>query len=67
MVPWFVVWCDGKLAGGYQCMHSGASAVLPHMIRLGPMAPAERMLSVIRCGKCGYKGASFQHPTWGRD
>lgn len=64
-VPWFVIWCEGKLPGGYQCMHSGASAVVPHMIRLGPDASIYRMLAAFRCTECGHKGASMMHPSWG--
>lgn len=61
------VWCDGAMPGGYQCNHHAPFAVAPFVIRFGPMAPAERMLTVMRCGKCGHKGASFQHPSWSRD
>jgi hypothetical protein len=66
-VPWFVIWCEGRLPGGYPCLHSGASAVVPHMIRLGPNAPISQMLSAFRCTKCGHKGATMMHPSWGRD
>jgi hypothetical protein len=65
-VPWVVIWCEGRLPGGYPCLHSGAAAIVPHMIRHGPAAPISQMLACFRCTKCGHRGVSMMHPSWGR-
>jgi hypothetical protein len=46
---------------------SRPGGVVPHMIRFGVDAPIWRMLARYRCTRCGYKAASMQHPSWGRE
>jgi hypothetical protein len=65
-VPWFVIWCEGRLPSGYQCMHSGASAVVPHMIASEGMRRYPECSPPSTVRKCGHKGASVMHPSYGR-
>jgi hypothetical protein len=65
-LPWVVVWCEGRVPGGYPCNHHAPFAVVPYIIRYGPTAPTYRWLKALRCSKCGHKGASLQYPSFGR-
>jgi hypothetical protein len=47
-----------------KCLHRAPMALVPLIIRWGAETSSDRLRQSARCTKCGYKGATLQHPGW---
>jgi hypothetical protein len=54
---WTWVYCE-------KCLHHAPMALVPLIIRWGADTSSDRLRRCARCTKCGYKGATLQHPGW---
>ena len=54
---WAWVYCE-------RCQHHSPVAFVPLMIRCGADASSDKLRRCARCGVCGHKGATLQHPGW---
>jgi len=57
---WFWFHC-----GRQGCTHHTPVAIAPFVIRWGPDASSDMIRNSLRCTKCGFKGGSMIHPSWG--
>jgi hypothetical protein len=48
-----------------RCRRRTPMALTPLIIRWGPDASSDLFRRSARCGCCGHKGATLQHPSWG--
>jgi hypothetical protein len=58
--PWLWVNCTNA-----RCLHKAPMALVPLIIRWGGDASSDRLRACARCTRCGARGASLQHPSWG--
>jgi hypothetical protein len=54
---WWWLVCGG-------CMHFQPIAIVPLIIRWGPLEEVDRLRRSARCGICGHKGATLSMPSW---
>jgi hypothetical protein len=47
------------------CSHHAPQALAPVIIRWGPDTSGDVLRQRARCTRCGVKGATPMHPTWG--
>ena len=57
---WLWVICDRYP----YCGHRAAMAIAPAVIRWGADASSDILRQCARCSRCGYRGATLQHPGW---
>jgi hypothetical protein len=48
-----------------RCLHKTPTAIMPYIIRWGAEASSDRLRASARCSRCGARGATLQHPSWG--
>jgi hypothetical protein len=58
--PWLWVHCANA-----ECRHRARMALTPLVIRWGRDASSDRLRASARCTRCGGRGATLQHPSWG--
>jgi hypothetical protein len=58
-------WCWVNCGAPLKCGHRAAVAIAPFVIRWGPDAWPEMLRRHGRCSKCGHKGVSLTHASWG--
>ena len=58
---WMWIWCGRAMP---YCGHRAPMALAPLVIRWGPGASSDVIRQRAVCSKCGYVGATLQHPGW---
>jgi hypothetical protein len=48
-----------------KCTHMAAVAIAPLVIRWGKDASSDMLRRCARCTRCGDRGATLMHPSWG--
>lgn len=49
----------------WRCLHKVAMPLAPWIIRWGSDASSDVLRQCAKCGKCGHKRATLEHPSWG--
>jgi hypothetical protein len=55
----------GFIRRGDGCQHRAPMALVPLMIRWGMDVSTDMLRKSAVCTRCGRKGATLQHPSWG--
>lgn len=57
---WWRAFCNGQ-----DCHHHQAVALAPFTIKWEPNASSDMIRNNLICEKCGHKGVTLSHPSWG--